>query len=69
MKHTPVKNIEHRSGWEKTLDKKLAARDRKRFNARLFCIMYRQGKAAEWTPYRGRQQAEQALAKRGITRP
>ena len=58
MSHIPVKNIENRSGWEKTLDKKLAARVRQRFNARLFCMMHRQGKAAEWTPYRGRHQAE-----------
>ena len=50
MKHTPVKNIEHKSGWEKTLDKKLAVRVRKRYNARLCCVMQRQGKAAEWTP-------------------
>ena len=52
MSHIPVKNIEHRSGWEKTLDKKLAATFRKRFNARLFCVMHRQGKAAESTPCR-----------------
>ena len=63
MNQIPVKNIEHRSGWEKTLDKKLAPTVRKRFNARLFCVMHRQGKAAEWTPYRRRADL---LAKRSI---
>ena len=33
---------------------KLAASVGKRYNARLFCVMHRLGKAAEWTPYRGR---------------
>ena len=54
MKHTPGQNIERKSGREKKLDKKLAAPVRKRYNARLFCVMQRQGKAAEWTPYRRR---------------
>ena len=52
MEHKPVRNIAKKSGWETTLDKKLAAKDRKRFFGRLFCVMHAQGKWQEWTPYK-----------------
>ena len=52
MDHRPVKGIEYYSGWEKTLDKKLAAKERSRGNARIFCYMVRKGRWRDWTPYR-----------------
>ena len=55
MEEKNVRNIAHKSGWEKTLDKKLAARHRKRFNGRLFCVLHSQGRVEAWTPYRRRR--------------
>ena len=52
MDHRPVQGIEYYSGWEKTLDKKLAVRERSRGNARIFCFMFKKGRWRDWTPYR-----------------
>lgn len=52
MDHRPVKGIEFYSGWEKTLDKKLAAKERSRGNARIFCHMFKKGRWRDWAPYR-----------------
>jgi len=49
--HRPVPNIANKSGWEKSLDKKLAPPVRVRRSARLFCVMVNAGKWHDWTPY------------------
>ena len=54
MEQKNVRNIAHKSGWEKTLDKKLAAKERQRFNGRLFCVLHAQGRLEDWAPYRRR---------------
>ena len=51
MKYKPVRTISHKSSWETTIDWIMAPKDRKRSNARLFCVMHAQGKIDQWTPY------------------
>ncbi len=63
MDHRPVKGIENYSGWEKTLDKKLGAKERSRGNSRIFCYMLRKGRWRDWTPYRRPLSRAEATAK------
>ncbi len=63
MDHRPVKGIEYYSGWEKTLDKKLAVKERSRGNARIFCHMLLSGRIADWTPYRRPRSRAEATAR------
>lgn len=63
MDHRPVQGIEYYSGWEKTLDKKLAAKERSRGNARIFCHMLQSGRWQDWTPYRPPRSRSEATAR------
>jgi len=51
MEHKPVRGIEYRSGWEKTLDRKLAKTKRQYYFSNRFCDMVKKGTPENWTPY------------------
>ncbi len=63
MDHRPVQGIEHYSGWEKTLDRKAAVKERSRGNARIFCYMYKKGRWRDWMPYRRPRSSADAAAR------